>query len=89
MRTRSWLLVALWTLGCGGAPKAPADPSRPPGPQPSPVAAENALAGGAGWKVTHCGGPGILEAYASAASVNRASATSHGSTQSTADTGQG
>jgi hypothetical protein len=35
------------------------------------VAVENTLSGGAGWKVTHCGGPGVLEAYASATSVNR------------------
>jgi hypothetical protein len=37
---------------------------------PNPVAAENALAGDAGWRLGWPAGPGVLEGYASAASVN-------------------
>ncbi|HEX9053620.1 MAG TPA: N,N-dimethylformamidase beta subunit family domain-containing protein [Gemmatimonadales bacterium] len=82
-----WLIGALWALGCGGggASGAPgggaAQPpsANPSGPLPSdplapPVAAENALGGGTGWKVADCAGPGVLDAYASAASVNHGEA---------------
>jgi N,N-dimethylformamidase beta subunit-like protein/NHL repeat-containing protein len=67
MRGRVWsggALVAVAVAASLGTSSAAADGG------PNPVAAENALAGDGGWRLQRRAAPGVLEGYASAASVN-------------------
>jgi hypothetical protein len=67
-RIVTWLVAGLFAIGAGTLSCRPA-PAPQSSPNPNVVAQENALPGDRGWELRQRAGPGQLEAYASATSV--------------------